>query len=550
MKPSSLPQKPIGKSDASRKSKEEITTLVDEVRALERSVTVSKANINNLVKVLKFAAAKHPHRVIHAALHSMQRLFAHFRSTGALDKAHLAGADPVAMELCKWLRKHHAAYLERLMEVVDESNDTALQVAASKLLIDVTIEASRELNKTSASNVFDNVLFVKVVHATFLKAEWSPVYTRDYLQLYKDHDDLRYYLFKNLTKLIQTEMDAAAAAAPAPAKGKRKRDADDDSEDESGHASNLARLAEHGLLLLEALDKFPTSNADLKSFLVGRELVPAGHQIMQASAHKRAFTDFVLQYLRLPLTQDLYKKVLMLTNSRLIPNMTDPRLLMTFLSESYDQGGSISLLALHSVFTLVVKHNLDYPDFYKKLYQLFDRNLFHVKYRSRFFRLFNQFMQSTHIPAYLVAAFVKKMSRLALYAPPAGVLITLPLVYNLIKQHPQCFALIHRTDVDLRNDPFDMDAEDPAESKALESSLWEVVTLQKHYFPNVATMSKIFTQKLSKPGYELEDFLDYTYGNLFETVHVPVLKKAPALSDNIAPTLFPADGSFGSLFDL
>lgn len=39
--------------------------------------------------------------------------------------------------------------------------------------------------------------------------------------------------------------------------------------------------------------------------------------------------------------------------------------------------------------------NRDYPDFYHKLYTLLDRNIMHVKYRSRFFRLLDIFLSSS-----------------------------------------------------------------------------------------------------------------------------------------------------------
>ena len=55
------------------------------------------------------------------------------------------------------------------------------------------------------------------------------------------------------------------------------------------------------------------------------------------------------------------------------------------------------MLALSGVFTLMVNYNLDYPDFYKKLYELFRVEVFHVKYRARFFHLANMFLSSTHI---------------------------------------------------------------------------------------------------------------------------------------------------------
>lgn len=50
----------------------------------------------------------------------------------------------------------------------------------------------------------------------------------------------------------------------------------------------------------------------------------------------------------------------------------------------------------------------------------------------------------SHLPAYLVAAFAKRLARLALTAPPAGLLIVLPFIYNLIRRHPSCRVLLHK----------------------------------------------------------------------------------------------------------
>ncbi len=108
----------------------------------------------------------------------------------------------------------------------------------------------------------------------------------------------------------------------------------------------------------------------------------------------------------------------------------------------------MSILALNGVFTLIVDFNLDYPLFYPKLYALFDKNILHVKYRSRFFRLAELFLSSPTLPAYLVASFIKRMARIAILAPPSGILMILPFIFNLFHQHPNCIQLIHRTNVD------------------------------------------------------------------------------------------------------
>lgn len=68
----------------------------------------------------------------------------------------------------------------------------------------------------------------------------------------------------------------------------------------------------------------------------------------------------------------------------------------------------------------------------------------HLKYRARFFRLTDLFLSSTHLPAALVAAFIKRLARLSLTAPPAAIIMIIPFVYNLFKKHPGCMVMIQR----------------------------------------------------------------------------------------------------------
>jgi len=68
-----------------------------------------------------------------------------------------------------------------------------------------------------------------------------------------------------------------------------------------------------------------------------------------------------------------------------------------------------------------------------------------VKYRARFFRMADVFLSSSLLPAYLVAAFVKRLARLSLVAPPQAILVNLVFLYNLLLRHPQCLVMIHRS---------------------------------------------------------------------------------------------------------
>lgn len=124
---------------------------------------------------------------------------------------------------------------------------------------------------------------------------------------------------------------------------------------------------------------------------------------------------------------------------------------------------------------LIQQHNLDYPEFFVKLYSLFTPTLFHTRYLARFLRLADTFLSSTHLPATLVASFLKRLSRLSLASPPHGVVAIISMTYNLLKRHPICMQMIHRPDVlPGRGDPFDADEPDPLKTGALQSSLWEL----------------------------------------------------------------------------
>ena len=208
------------------------------------------------------------------------------------------------------------------------------------------------------------------------------------------------------------------------------------------------------------------------------------------------------------------------------PWFNRPELLMDFLTDSYNVGGATSLLALSGLFYLIQEKNLDYPQFYQKLYSLLDANLLHSKHRSRFFRLMNTFLASTHLPATLIASFIKRLARLALNAPPTAIVAMVPFMYNLLKSHPTCTLMLHRPvrddatkaqlEAEGMDDPFDAQEPDPTRTNALESSLWEIETLQSHYHPNVAAIARILAEQFTKQMYNLEDFLDYTYQGMLQ----------------------------------
>ena len=155
---------------------------------------------------------------------------------------------------------------------------------------------------------------------------------------------------------------------------------------------------------------------------------------------------------------------------------------------------------------------------------MLDNDILHSKQRSRFFRLMHIFLSSTHLPAALVASFIKRLSRLALHAPPAAIVAIVPWIYNMFKSHPTTTFMMHRIPQSTEEreliekqgayDPFDMTEMNPMVTGAIDSCVWELVSLQNHYHPNVASLAKIISEQFTKERYNLDDFLDHSYASL------------------------------------
>lgn len=132
---------------------------------------------------------------------------------------------------------------------------------------------------------------------------------------------------------------------------------------------------------------------------------------------------------------------------------------------------------------------------------------------AQFFALADIFLSSGMVPAYTAASFAKRFARLALRAPPAGAMLAIAFIHNLIRRHPSCMVLLHnpaapdaaaaasgrgakqggkkggaaKSEVQQGPgaDPFLENEQDPAQTRAVESSLWELEALRSHYCPQV-----------------------------------------------------------------
>lgn len=73
---------------------------------------------------------------------------------------------------------------------------------------------------------------------------------------------------------------------------------------------------------------------------------------------KRVLNDAWLAFLKLPFTVDVYQSVLYHMHKHILPCVTTPITLADFLTDSYNVGGMVSLLALNGLFILITKYKL------------------------------------------------------------------------------------------------------------------------------------------------------------------------------------------------
>ena len=238
--------------------------------------------------------------------------------------------------------------------------------------------------------------------------------------------------------------------------------------------------------------------------------------VQNSIAEKRVRKDFSkllskvwLQYLSFGMSHDMLVRVLQIMDTYIIPNLTDPKVLLDFLTLSLDSGGVLSILSLHSLVILIHKHKLEYPGLYTKLYALLTVELTYSEHFGDFLVLFDLVTTSTHLPQYIVAAYMKRLARIAVLAPAHSIRPILILISNLVARHHNCSIMLHQTDREYPDgDPYLAKEEDPMRSNAIDSCLWELETLKSHYCRDTAGLvSRLFRAPLKRKERSITPYL-------------------------------------------
>ncbi|XP_067862272.1 nucleolar complex protein 4 homolog [Heptranchias perlo] len=517
---------PSGRDTSDRRAAGPQLEAEAEAQAQLELVLGSRKNANTVFDILEGLEADQEAEIL-TAIRTCSKLFCTFLQQGELFVGQLPGeaealsADYNAEKKYKiWMRHRYNSCIEQILNLMIHKSDQVQEVALCTLMKFVQAEGRWPLFKYEEEEhyTFPRELLKSVVER-LLQVERDSSSQLARFREYLEYEDIRFYVMASAAENIpRVAQDSKGAVLPV-------------------YRRNV-------FALLSSIH-MPDEQSDLKNFLVKQASKHDEWKAAKLKEHKRKFERLWLAFLKHKLPTNLYKKVLVILHESILPHMSKPTLMIDFLTAAYEIGGAISLLALNGLFYLIHHHNLEYPDFYKKLYSLLDPSVFHVKYRARFFHLLDLFLSSSHLPAYLVAAFSKRLSRLTLTSPPQALLMVIPFICNLIRRHPSCKALVHRPigPQDLSADPYIMDEEDPAKCRAMESSLWELQTLQKHYHPDVANAAATINKALSNQEADLSTLLDLSVSVLFE--------KEPKKRARSAPLEFePAKGLLRKKADL
>lgn len=477
---------------------------------LEEQVLQSRQHYNNIVSLQKLVGDvdKKPKTATLAAV-SLCRIFCRLIAGEELSRR--KDTNDTDAQVTKWLRQRLRDYTESIATWLG-SPDAGLENTAVTLLMRIVkAEASQEMKKADQAWRTDKSSFVLLVEGLLEKFDAEGA-RQEFAQKYvEEYDDVRFHTMIAIKQYFSIEEHRVPTALS------------------------------NALDLLKRIEGVPESEEQLEDWY-GRAPEPETHHLLSLNAHRKAALECWLSIFRSPLTAAHRKLVLNIMTGQILPWFSNRLELLTdFLTDSFNEGGAMSLLALSGIFHLMTQRNLDYPDFYPKLYSLLDDEVLHSKHRNRFFRLLDQFMASTHLPTAMVASFIKRLARLSLQAPPGAIVWTVPWVYNMLKRHPACTFMLHRSyhpthliyashpeyTEEGMDDPFDALQPDPMLTNAIDSSLWELHTLQDHWHPSVATLAKILGEQFTKRDYQLEDFLDHSYAGLIDAELGKEIKKAP-----------------------
>ncbi|KAL5562325.1 hypothetical protein UlMin_032072 [Ulmus minor] len=569
-----------------QKKKQKNTTL-SHLKTLGHDLLSSRAHINNLPVLLSYVSSTSPPQYVLESLLSLQSFF-----TPVLPDLPPSSSKPSAPNNSQddpefiyrtWLRSKFDEFVKLLIDVL-------ISTQFDETLKEVVLDTIMEFVKLGNGGKFHSAIYHKLLHN--IVHSTSPVeFLLDLLvSKYFKYIDIRYFTYISVEKISRTLGEKGVSDNKNLGVDGNN---ESDSKESVEHIHNIHYILSHIPPLEGSVDK---TDHEMWSESGENEDSSGKHKVEEKQKKteqhnskilstanivkrmKQKFSKAWITFLKLSLPLDVYKEVLANLHQVVIPYFSNPVILCDFLTRSYDIGGVISVMALSSLFILMTQHGLEYPNFYEKLYALLVPSIFMAKHRSKFFQLLDSCLKSPLLPAYLAAAFAKKLSRLSISIPPSGALVTTALIHNLLRRHPSINCLVHREvgDESVKDDSeagkmtadsvdgtitggnqlvrkrgidyFNNEESDPKKSSAMRSSLWEIDTLRHHYCPPVSrfvlSLENDLTVRAKTTEMSIKDFSSGSYATIFGDEIRRRVKQVPLAFYKATPTSLFSESEF------
>ncbi|KAG8882090.1 hypothetical protein FRB98_003927 [Tulasnella sp. 332] len=563
------------------RKRQKTSSTTEDIQTLERTILTAiqdGSSLNPLTDLMGLISSSPDPKTTHSVIYAVYRISVALAQAGRLTPERDESEE--AKIVRQWLEARVTTFSELLAGLLKD-DERALRIGALEIILSLIIHLSRAASPPGRMDIYLNH-FRHFIHGLLLCPQ-SPRQTSDpafgqgsgrieidVRDKFLDdnltiHDDLRWFFLReaavimsspslrssdtahNLLSLLEKlntmptdvkELNAFWIPEFAKRPKKIQTDQSSDTEEEGDEVPDTADDWRTFFDEQEQNESAPVVKGKRRRL----NQLPVHASLHILHSHRVQLSNCWLALVpHLAMSRPLSARALAILHRGVLPHMTRPIQLMDWIAGCVDHGGSTGLLGLNGLFTLIKNHNLDYPDFYTRLYAFLDRDVMHLKHRARFFRLTELFLSSTHLPATLLASFVKRLSRLSLSAPPPAIIMIIPFVYNILRKHPVLMTMIHQDPQDEYQDPFDPKEPSPLLTNALSSSLWELAAHQNHYLTSISTLSKIFSAPFTRMPYAMEEFLDHTYATLFATEAKRNIKKDPAMMLQLhSGTVFPA----------
>uniref|UniRef100_A0A803LGS8 CCAAT-binding factor domain-containing protein n=1 Tax=Chenopodium quinoa TaxID=63459 RepID=A0A803LGS8_CHEQI len=548
------------------------SSQLEHVQQLAQQLLSSAAYSNNLHHLLTYITPSSPPSVVVDSVLSLQSFF-HVNihdlpassNAAAATAANSDTSDPDFIYKT-WLRSKFDDLVKSLLDIaVSPLSDQLARIESGFIPVgEIVLATLMEFVKLGNGKKFYSALYHKLIQTIIYSSLDAEFVLETLASKYFKYVDVRYFTYITVEKLCKTLESNSSSGGKAGIKDKDDSKASLECSIKKIHfilshipplgnvdESNAIEMLSAGATWASVPAVLACSLFYLSSCLKSLSAMFLVNDVPLSSVSKKMklkFTKAWMSFLRLPLPLDVYKEVLVNLHQEVIPYLSNPVMLCDFLTRSYDIGGVVSVMALSGLFILMTKYGLEYPNFYEKLYALLIPSIFMAKHRAKFFELLDSCLKSPLLPAYLAAAFTKKLSRLSLTVPPSGALETGEDIKDGDKKSEQERVNSDgnaSVDSDVAGgkqgvDLFNNEESDPLRSKAMRSSLWEIDTLRHHYCPPVSrfvlSLENDLTVRAKTAEVMIGDFSSGSYATIFReemrrrVKQVPLAKKAPQTS--------------------